>query len=169
MSARWRGRRSTSGFEISKLSPRTRNNLRSAVQTFFSFAKSRGYLPKDHDEIDSVPVVKDRGGAIEVFTPTELVEILNHTGEGLIPFVTLGAFAGIRHAEIQRLDWKDIRFEEDGIIEIHAGNAKTASRRTVPIVENLRQWLLPHRLASGLVCPAPECGIRDAPDRKESQ
>ena len=109
-------------------------------------------MAKDHDEIESVPVVKDRGGKIEVFVPAELVEVLNHTGEGLILFVTLGAFAGIRHAEIQRLDWKDIRFE-DGIIEIHAGNAKTASRRTVPIVENLRQWLLPHRLASGLVCP----------------
>ena len=135
----------------SGLSPRTRNNLRTDVQTLFSFAKTRRYLPKDHDEIESVPVMKDRDGAIEVFTPSELVEILNCAGERLIPFFTLGAFAGIRHAEIQRLDWKDIRFD-DGIIELQAAKAKTASRRTVPIVDNLRKWLLPYRQASGPVC-----------------
>jgi integrase len=135
----------------SGLSPRSRNNLRNSVQTLFSFAKARRYLPKDHDEIEAVPVVKDRDGAIEVFTPAELVEILNHCGERLIPFYALGAFAGVRHAEIQRLEWKDIRFD-DGIIEIHAGKAKTASRRTVPILDNLRQWLMPHRKAEGLVC-----------------
>jgi integrase len=70
----------------------------------------------------------------------------------LISFLVLGAFAGIRHAEIQRLDWQDIRFD-DGIIEIHASKAKTASRRTVPILDNLRQWLLPLKQDLGLVCP----------------
>src|SRR5262249_44945964 len=83
----------------SGLSPRSRNNLGNAVQPFLSLGKARRYLPKDHDEIEAVPVVKDREGAIEVFTPAELVEILNHSGERLIPFFTLGAFAGIRHAE----------------------------------------------------------------------
>lgn len=135
----------------SGLSPRSRNNLRNSVQTLFGFAKSRRYLPKDHDEIESVPVVKDREGAIEVFTPAELVEILKCAGDELVPFFALGAFAGIRHAEIQRLEWKDIRFE-DGIIELHAAKARTASRRTVPMLDNLRLWLLPHRQASGLVC-----------------
>ena len=135
----------------SGLSPRSRNNLRNAVQTLFNFAKGRGYLPKDHDEIESVPVVKDRDGAIEVFTPAELVEIMYHADERLIPFLALGAFAGIRHAEIQRLEWKDVRFE-DGIVEIHAAKAKTASRRTVPIVDALKAWLMPRRQPSGLVC-----------------
>ncbi len=134
------------------LSPRTRNNLRTTVQTLFSYAKARQYLPKDHDEIEHVPVAKDRGGKIEILTPGEFEEILDHAGERLIPFLVIGAFAGIRHAEIQRLDWKDIRFE-DGIIEIHAGNAKTASRRTVPILDNLRRWLLPRQQELGLVCP----------------
>ncbi len=87
-----------------ELSPRTQNNLRMTVHTLFNFAKTRRYLPKDHDEMDSVPVVKDRGGAIEVFTPAELEEILDSAGGALIPFLVLGAFAGIRHAEIQRLD-----------------------------------------------------------------
>lgn len=74
-------------------------------------------------------------------------------GDGLrlIPFLTLGAFAGIRHAEIQRLDWKDIHFDA-GIVEIRAAKAKTASRRTVPLLDNLRAWLEPHRQTAGTVC-----------------
>ena len=40
----------------SGLSPRSRNNLRNVVQTLFSFAKACRYLPKDYDDIESVPV-----------------------------------------------------------------------------------------------------------------
>ena len=133
-------------------SPRTRNNLRSAVKTLFGFAKSKRYLPKDHDEIDAVTLVKDSDGEIEIFTPAELVEILTAAKAKLIPFYALGAFAGIRHAEVQRLDWQDIRFD-DGIIVVRAKNAKTASRRIIPIVDSLNAWLLPQKQESGPVCP----------------
>ena len=133
------------------VSPRTRNNLRTAIQTLFSFAKARKYLPKDHDELDAVARAKDGEGEIEVFTPAELAEILTHAEERLILFLALGAFAGIRHAEIKRLDWRDIQFEE-GIIEMQAKKAKTASRRIVPLLDNLRAWLLPRRRPGGPVC-----------------
>lgn len=106
------------------VSPRTRNNLRNSVQTLFTFAKSQKYLPKDHDEIDGVIRAKDAVGEIEIFTPMEFSEILAHADNRIIPFLTLGAFAGIRHAEIQRLSWNDIHFDA-GIIEIRAENAKS--------------------------------------------
>lgn len=133
------------------VAPRTRNNLRTSVQTLFNYAKARKYLPKDHDEIGAVPLAKDGDGKIEVFTPGELVEILACADKRLIGFLALGAFAGIRHAEILRLDWKDIRLE-DGIIKIRAAKAKTASRRTIPLLDNLRAWLAPHCKVSGPVC-----------------
>jgi integrase len=135
-----------------ELSPRTRNNLRSAVKTLFAFAKSKRYLPKDHDEIDAVTLVKDNEGEIEIFTPAELVEILADAKPRLIPFFALGAFAGVRHAEAQRLDWQNIR-SDDGIIEVSAKNAKTASRRIIPILDVLKAWLRPHQQTSGPVCP----------------
>jgi len=139
-----------SWLRASGLAPRTRNNIRSSVNTLFGFARSKRYLPKDHDELDSVAVVNDREGDIEVFTAAELIEVLCCASEAMIPFLTLGAFAGIRHAEIQRLEWKDVRFE-DGSIEIGASKAKTASRRLVPIVPNLLEWLMKFRQDSGRV------------------
>lgn len=134
----------------SGLSPRTRNNIRTSLYTLFKFAVGRRYLPKDHDELESVSVVNDRDGDIEVFTPAELTEVLSCASERMMPFIVLGAFAGIRHAEIQRLEWRDVRFDE-GAIEIHASKAKTASRRLVPIVPVLKEWLLKFRQPAGLV------------------
>ena len=53
--------------------------------------------------MDAVAIAKDSDGEIEIFTPGEMKEILAHADDRLIPFLTLGAFAGIRHAEIKRL------------------------------------------------------------------
>ena len=132
--------------------PRTRNNLRASLKSLFNFAKARKYLPKEHDEIEAITLAKDKSTAIEIFTPAELKAILAHAPERIIPFLTLGAFAGIRHAEIKRLDWKDIKFDES-LIEVSAAKAKTASRRIVPLLDNLKEWLLPHKQAGGTVCP----------------
>lgn len=132
-------------------SARTRNNMRRALQTLFKFAKSRRYLPKDHDEISSVSIVKEARGTIEIFTPAELEEVMRCANGKMIPFLALGAFAGVRHAEIQRLSWRDVRFDE-GFIEVAAMKAKTASRRLVPLRDNLKEWLAPHRQEEEDIC-----------------
>jgi integrase len=130
------------------VSPRTRNNLRCSLHTLFNYAKSRKYLPKDHDELEGVSRAKDRDGEIEIFKPAELVEVLAHAPGEIVAFIAIGAFAGIRHAEIQRLHWEDIRVEDE-LIEVRA---QTASRRTIPITPNLKEWLLQYRKQSGPVC-----------------
>ncbi|MEI6078308.1 MAG: site-specific integrase [Verrucomicrobiota bacterium] len=145
-----------------KWGPRTRNNIRTSIQTLFNFAVARRYLAKDHDELNAVALAKDRAGAIEIFTPAEMREILTHAPEGLVPFLAIGAFAGIRSAEIQRLRWQNIQLEHD-LIEIRADDAKTASRRTVPILPNLKAWLEVVKDKDGLVCPyaTPSNAIQD--------
>ena len=134
-----------------KLGPRTRNNLRASIQVLFNFGVARKYLPKDHDEIEAIPLAKDKGGEIEIFTPGELTELLAMSSPEQIPFMAISAFAGVRHAEIQRLDWAQVN-RKAKIIEIRAGAAKTASRRVIPILPNLEAWLNDHWKDSGPVC-----------------
>jgi integrase len=131
--------------------PRTRNNLRNSVQALFKFAVARKYLPKDHDEMDAVPVAKDGGGEIEIYTPGEMKELLAVASPEHVPFLAVSAFAGVRHAELQRLDWSQIN-RKAKIIEIRAGTAKTASRRVIPILPNLANWLKPHWRETGDIC-----------------
>lgn len=134
-----------------KVGPRTRNNLRNSIQALFNFAMSRKYLPKDHDELDAVPLARDGDGEIEIYTPEEMTELLSVASKEHIPFLAISAFAGVRHAELQRLDWSHVR-RETGVIEIKAGTAKTASRRLIPIQPNLEAWLDKHWKESGEIC-----------------
>jgi integrase len=110
-----------------------------------------GYLPKGLGEMDSVSLAKVRHGEIEIFRPDEMTKLLEAAEPALIPFLTIGAFAGLRHAELQRLDWADMRLD-DGFIEVKVGKAKTASRRLAPILDNLKRWLTPLRKAGGPIC-----------------
>ena len=139
------------GKETIVLSGKSRNNYRRAIGTLFNYAVTRGYLPKGVVQIEDVALAREENGEIEIFRPDELANLLTAAEPALIPFLTIGAFAGLRHAELQRLDWSEVRLD-DGFIEVKASKAKTASRRLVPIQDNLKRWLTPLRKAGGAIC-----------------
>jgi integrase len=138
--------------------PRTRNNIRLSIVTLFNFAKAHGYISKAiATEADHVAKAKDRGGEIGIFRPDELAGLLvgNHKKPTTLDdeaklFVAIGAFSGLRSAELIRLEWEDINFVR-GYIEVGKRKAKTATRRLVPIHENLMQWLEQYRDSAGPV------------------
>lgn len=122
------------------VSNRTRNNFRLGIQTLFAFAKSQRYLPRDWKEMETVPLWKTKNDCVEIFAPDELMMLLAVAPVNLVPFLAIGAFAGLRSAEIERLDWSKVNLES-GYITVDASIAKTNSRRLVPIVANLKAWL----------------------------
>ena len=81
---------------------RTRNNFRLCVQTLFSYAKSQRYLPADWNEMEAVPLWKMKDEEIEIFAPDEMTLLLALAPDNIVPFLTIGAFAGLRSAEIER-------------------------------------------------------------------
>lgn len=123
--------------------PRTRNNFRTSLNTFFAYCRRNGYLSKHlPTEAEGVGRVKVRDHRIRVLTPKEMTKLLKKATKEMIPFIAIGGFAGLRSAEIQRLNWADIMLER-GWIEVRPENAKTATRRLVPISDNLKAWLQP--------------------------
>jgi integrase len=146
------------------LAGRTQNNIRRLISTLCKFAIKRGYLPKDHDEMSGVEKATVNSGEIEVFSPAELQKLFTacltpvkergkwRTREEMIPYLAVAAFCGLRAAEIMRLDWSEIHLTgTERFVEIKAGNAKTASRRTVPITDNCAAWLERYVKKSGAV------------------
>jgi integrase len=94
--------------------------------------------------------------APEIFSVDELralLEAANRVAPDVLPMLAIGAFAGLREAEIQRLDWNEIDFAR-GHIEVKAAKAKSARRRIVPIQANLAAWLQPYSGMTGAVVPA---------------
>jgi integrase len=119
---------------------RTRTNHLRHINSLFKFAVRKKYLPKDAlDEIEAVEKPEVELTKIEIFSPEELREILTAARPEIIPWLAIAAFAGLRNAELQRLDWNEVNLTER-YIEVTAAKSKTASRRLVPISDNLLAW-----------------------------
>jgi len=136
-----------------KLEAITKNTVRKHFLTFCKWAVGRGFLARDWREFDAAMVYTVPVTDVAIFTPEEMERILHTSGRRLTtPFLAIGAFAGLRSAEIQRLDWKNVNFERR-FIEVRAETCKTRARRLVPITDNLAAWLRPFALSSGPVVP----------------
>lgn len=130
---------------------RTKQNYLRHVAALVRFAIKRKYLPKDAlEEIEAVETPKQDAGEIEIFTPDEMREILAVARPEMVPWLAIAGFAGLRSAELARLDWSEVNLQEL-FIEVKAAKAKTAARRIIPITDNLAQWLTPHAKKSGSV------------------
>jgi len=134
--------------------PRTRlNNLRH-IQALLRFASRRGHLPKDAVDylLSYVEPPENSQGEVAIFTSAKMHEIFAAARPEMIPFIAIGGFAGLRTAEIARLDWSKVDLEEK-IITVDAAKSKTGSRRVVPVQPNLLAWLRPYAKDEGQVLP----------------
>ena len=111
------------------------------IGPFFSWCIREFFLLEN--PLKSIVLPKHEEVPICIFTPSE-VESLMRTAQkhdpGMITYLSLGIFAGIRPDEIMRLEWKDIR--PDGIL-VEGRKSKTRQRRVVKVKDNLRAWLIP--------------------------
>jgi integrase len=131
-----------------KLSSQSYANNRRVAHLLFEFAVARGYAMDN--PAAKVERPKIRNGEVEIFTPGETRRLLAAATEDFLPCLALGMFAGLRSAEIERLEWKDIDLKQAHVV-VSASNAKTASRRIVPVAENLAVWLVPYAGRTGKV------------------
>jgi integrase len=138
-----------------RLAATTRNNFRRVLIVAFNFAKARGYcIGNPAEETAKAKAVE---GIVGILTVDETSRLLESAGASLLPYVAIGAFAGLRRAELGRLDWKEVDLGA-GLIEVTALKAKSARRRFVKIQPNLAKWLKPY---------ARHCGNVTAPDYRE--
>lgn len=108
--------------------------------------------------IDSNPILRTARPKLldlppEIFSVDELAALLNAAATrapDIVPMLAIAAFAGIRDAEIKRLDWSEVD-QKRGHIEIKSSKAKSARRRIVEMQPNLREWLRPYAEMTGVV------------------
>jgi integrase len=133
-----------------KLSPRSINNYRTAISNLFSHARLRRHVSKKHDPLAEIPWAEVAEGEVSIYTPIEFENILKHARVEMVPYLVIGAFAGIRQAELAQLDWKDVKADH---IVVRAAIAKEGTRRHAPIPINLQSWLQKYRQQGGRVVP----------------
>lgn len=149
------------------LSPQSRNNFRTVLHALFGYAEDRGYVTINPVAKTAKAKLVDK--APDIFTPQEAQALLEAAlpapedasvpeserwlgNPDIIPALAIGLFAGLRQAEIERLDWNEVDLGRS-YIEVTAEKAKTKKRRLVKIEPNLAAWLTPFVRKSGSVMP----------------
>jgi len=133
--------------------PKSRANFRANVGVMFSYAERRRV-------IDSNPVLRTAQPKLvdkppEIFSVDELAALLHaalSNAPEAVPMLAIGGFAGLREAEIKRLDWSEVD-QRRGHIEVTSSKAKSARRRIIEMQPNLREWLRPYAGMTGAVVP----------------
>lgn len=132
------------------LAPQGRNNYRAVIRSLFSYAVKRSFVSAN--PVANTERAKVVSEAPAILTVQECVSLLKACDSDTLPFVAISLFAGLRAAEVQKLDWAEVDFE-GGHIEVKATKAKTARRRLIPISSNLAKWLKPYAESKGAVIP----------------
>ena len=117
------------------VSAKSRNHYRTVLRQFLSWCVRKDYLPVNHRlfEADAMRQELANTSAVEYYSPEKFKKLMDSAKGGLanlLPLVAIGGFAGLRTAELLRLDWSDVWRVADHI-EVTAGKAKTRQRRLV--------------------------------------
>ena len=132
------------------LAPVTRNHIRRLLVVAFNFAKSRGYCIDNPAEKSAK--AKEIDSPVGILSVEQTARLLESADPVFVPYIAIGAFAGLRRAELERLDWNEVDLAS-GLIEVTAANSKSARRRFVKIQPALAQWLKPYAQHAGNVTP----------------
>lgn len=140
---------------LGKLSPVSLNNYRRALHAMFAFAASEGYCIAN--PVAKIPLfdVPEKSPSILTVEQAESLVRCAATSNpklGLLGFITLGLFAGLRRAEIERLDWFALK-RERRMVTVDGSIAKSGSIRNVSLTENALVWLNLCSATSGRVAP----------------
>jgi integrase len=78
-----------------------------------------------------------------ILTVEQVARLLEHADDhGLVPYIILGTFQGIRPEELHKLDWKQVNWTER-MITLESGVTKTTWRRIITLNDTTVAWLAP--------------------------
>jgi hypothetical protein len=138
----------------------------------FNFARTeRAVVISPFEDIDRPEVAYVLPSTLTPEQLTKRLRLADKEYPELLPFLVLGAFAGVRREELLReyrddevLQWSDILWSKK-LIEIRPEVAKktrraSGDRRFIPMEAALVHWLKPHRKESGLLVELADSQFR---------
>jgi integrase len=140
--------------------PKTINNRRGILHTFFKFAFQHDWVAAN--PIEKIPHhrIAHRRGSAKTLSAEQAAKLMHHVekinGSEMVPYFALALFAGIgpclRHGEILKLKPEHIRLDT-GTILIEPEVSKVRMKRNVTIPANLAAWLTAYPISRFPVIP----------------
>jgi integrase/recombinase XerD len=133
--------------ELLRVGPVTRNTFRRDARTLFSFCCDHKYCV-ENPVASKATRAKEQSREVEVLSVEDARRLLAASSPEMLPYWTIGLFAGLRPSEIRKLQWSDVDLE-DALITVRS--TKTGRKRFVNMQPNLIAWLAPYRQRDGKV------------------
>lgn len=141
----------------------SRNHYRAALSNLATFARAKGHIPRQWDEVRHVEQFTAPLTEITIWTPEEtshLFAVAQQQMPEIVPALVLMFFMGHRSSEVvgnqkdrkPPVDWRDLRLSR-GIGYASRAKVRTASSRVTHIPPNARAWLRLYAKPAGPVCP----------------
>lgn len=131
---------------LGTFSSKSRNHHRQAVRQFLQWCVRKDFLASTHrmGEADTMRPEHANGAEVLFYTPKEFAQLLEAADESMRAVIAIGGLAGLRTAELLRLDWADV-WRVPGHVEVTSSKSKTRQRRLVEVRPALASWLKPFR------------------------
>ena len=117
------------------LAPMTRNTFRLRLSALFEYSRERGWV--SHNPVTAVKKVRASEPLPAILSPEQVARLLEVAAEETLPYWAIGAFAGLRSAELGRLAWSDVHFDEK-VIEVPALSSRKCRRSSSALRVNGR-------------------------------
>lgn len=125
--------------------PRTRINYATKLSQLYNYAVRNKWADTNIAANIDRPTVDET--TPKIFSVEQAEKLLSHANEfGLLPFIAVGLFAGVRTAEQMRLTGKSINLDTKTIV-IGADAAKKRAQRIIEMEDALVAWLQPCKAA----------------------
>ena len=134
--------------------PRSRINYHTKISQLYNYAIRNEWIDANLTKKIDRPSAVD--SEPEIFTVEQAKKLLLNANDfGLLPYVALGLFAGLRSTELMKLKGEWIVAEEKSVI-VPAEIAKKRTRRVVNMADALLAWLQPCLPLRGNIVSASE-------------
>jgi integrase len=120
--------------------PRRHNNVRTALVSFFSWARKAALIPDGMTAPERTHTKTLETKAVAIYAPKDFRALLAAAPTEWRLALAIGGLAGLRTEEIQGLRWEDIKLGRKHI-EVRPEICKTKRRRLVPILPALATWI----------------------------
>lgn len=137
--------------------PRQFSKIRIVLHSIFACGIRHGWCSSNPIAAIPKPRLKEREIVPLAWEKIErlLCAVRQPTHRCLAPVLGLMLWAGMRPAEVQRVQWEDINWEE-GIILLSAQHSKTGGARCITLQPVLKRWLVRvcgGKKLKGTICP----------------
>jgi len=120
-------------------SPRSRINYHIKISQLYNFAKKKQWVNDNLTEYIDRPTPDDTKP--EIFTVEQAENLLLNANDfGLLPYIALGLYAGLRTTELMKMKWEWINFAEK-IVSVPREIAKKRKNRFIKMEDALINWL----------------------------